>query len=67
MSGVAMVFHSHGIVDTKTHLRIFQEFRVILHEFCQFEDARSIQMSSVRVKILKDNPSTRIKVKNIPI
>ena len=34
----------------------FRKFRNHIYEFCQFEGARSIQISSVVVKILKKLP-----------
>ena len=46
----------------------FRKFRNRVFEFCRFEKARSIQVSSVVIEFLKRlYPSTRIKVKNRPI
>ena len=44
----------------------FRNFRDDVYEFCQFEDARSIQISWVVMKIMKKLPSARIKVKTDP-
>ena len=39
----------------------FRRFRYHVYEFCHFEDARSIQISSVLIKILKKLPELRLK------
>ena len=41
---------------SKTFGMNFRKFRNHVNEFCRFEDARSIQMSSVVIKILKKLP-----------
>ena len=46
----------------------FRKLRNHTHEICQFQDARSIQISSIMIKILKKlYLSTRIKIKMRPI
>ena len=44
-----------------------KKFRNHVYEFCRFEDERSIQISSVVIKLLQSYPSTRIKVENEPV